>query len=119
MQRGFTNKRPVKIMQGIPNPDPTDVRQVLIFNNSGVSLWLGDDENSATSINGVPVLPGSVQPFLWATDLWVGADVDGTEFRYMVSPHFATAGASGSGSWAELGRATPQPPNYYNKPAGR
>ena len=116
MQRGFTNKRPVKIL-GAQSPDPVNTRQVKIFNNSGVSIWLGDDENSATSVNGVPVLAGTSDNFLWPSELWVGADVDFTEFRYMISPQFQ--GAQSTSTWEELGKATPPPPKYYNRPIGR
>jgi|SRR6267378_3430331 len=118
MQRGFTNKRPVKVLQGILSPSPNDARQVLIFNNSGVSIWLGDDENSATSLDGVPVLAGASSSFLWVGDLWIGADIDFTEFRYMISPKFADQSTNATSTWEELGRATPKPPYYVNRPAG-
>src|SRR5258708_5671172 len=120
MQRGFTNKRPVQILKGSANigTDPIDTRQVLVFNNSGVSLWLGDDENSATSVNGVPVLAGTLATFLWPSDLWIGADIDSTEFRYLVSPHFIPPATGSTSTWEELGRQTPKPPVYVNRPAG-
>jgi hypothetical protein len=120
MQKGFTNIRPVRIFGGDTKPE--DVRQVIIFNNSGVSIWLGDDENSATSVNGVPVIPGSLFTSLWVGELWVGADVNSTEFRYMISPHFqgsSNGAQGGSGSWEDLGRRTPQPTPYFNRPVGR
>lgn len=118
MQRGLTNIRPIKVLGANDNPDPTDTRQVLFFNNSGVNLWIGDDENSATVINGLPILAGAEKSFLWNSELWIGADNDNTEFRYLVSPHFAGK-AGGTQTWEELGRATPPPPKYYNRPAGR
>lgn len=118
MQRGFTNVRPTKVLQGAASPGPNDTRQVLIFNNSGVSLWLGDDENSATGLNGVPVLAGSLASFLWVGDLWIGADIDSTEFRYLISPKFADQSSNATSTWEELGRNTPRPPIYVNRPAG-
>src|SRR5258708_3103602 len=117
MQRGFTNIRPVQVLKSGTNVDFIDSRQVLIFNNSGVSLWLGDDENSANSLNVVPVLAGTLASFLWPSDLWIGADIDSTEFRYMVSPHF-TPPVGATSTWEELGRNTPKPHIYVNRPAG-
>src|SRR5256885_9524264 len=89
MQKGLTNIRPVKVLGSVANPQPTDTRQVLIYNNSGVNIWLADDQESANAVTGLPVLAGAEKTFLWNNELWIGADVDNTEYRYMVSAHFA------------------------------
>lgn len=113
MQKGLTSIRPVQVLGSVANPQPTDTRQVLIFNPSGVNIWLADDQESANANTGVPVQAGQQVSFLWNNSLWIGADIDNTEFRYMVSAHFAGK----SQSFAELRKATPPPPIYYNRPA--
>lgn len=83
MQKGLTGKRPVKILDAANH---TGVVSLLLFNNSGVNLYLGNDETSATTFNGIPILPNVLIPgMLWEGELWVGADVDNTEFRYQIS----------------------------------
>lgn len=82
MQKGLTGIRPVanitKALQGVVS--------VAIFNNSAVNLYLGDDDTSATKNIGLPILPNTqFGPTLWEGDLWIGSDIDNTEFRYIVS----------------------------------
>lgn len=115
MQKGLTNVRPSMILPPTANPDPTDTRQVLIYNPSGVNLYIGDDEQSAVTNVGVPILPGADRTFFWNNALYVGADADNTEFRYMISPHFAGAGET----FESLRSKTPPPPGYFNRPLGR
>src|SRR5713226_4102161 len=112
MQKGLTNKRPVLVLQASPAVSPMDARQVVIVNTSGVNLYLGDDEVSATADIGVPIIPGAEKTFLWDAALYIGADADNTEYRYMISPHFAGANES----FESLRARTPHPPKYYNRP---
>jgi len=81
MQKGFTGQRPTaNILRA-----ELGMASVLIYNNSAVNLYLGDDNVSANANNGVPIVPAGIFNGLWEGDLWVGADVDNTEFRYMIS----------------------------------
>lgn len=115
MQKGLTNIRPVPLLPPSPNPNPMDTRQILIVNTSAVNLYFGDDEVSATPAVGLPIVPGAEKSFLWNNALYIGADADNTEFRYMISPHFA----GGAESFESLRQRTPPPPKYFNRPAGR
>ena|SRR6266478_5664247 len=115
MQKGLTGKRPVQILQAASSTSPLDSRQVVIFNNSAVQLYLGDDQASAIINNGVPIPAGVDKTFFWNGELWIGADADNTEFRYMISPHFSGA----TSSFEELRAKTPPPSKYFNRPVGR
>lgn len=115
MQKGLTNRRPVPLLPPAANPNPMDTRQVLIVNTSAVNLYLGDDEVSATDAVGLPIAPGTEKSFLWTNGIYIGADLDNTEFRYMISPHFSGAGET----FESLRAKTPPPPTYWNRPQGK
>lgn len=115
MQKGLTGIRPVMVLPPSPNPNPQDIRTVLIVNSSAVQIYLGDDEVSATAGIGVPIIAGGEKTFHWHNALYIGADADNTEYRYMISPHFAGA----QETFESLRAKTPPPPEYFNRPAGR
>ena len=93
--RKLTGVRPIEVLN--KNEGPT---YIYFFNSSGVNLWLDNLESYASPSDGVPIPPNaSFGPYLINGSIWIGADVDNTEFRYYKSKVPALAASQLGGTF--------------------